>query len=181
MGGLSFGSEVAMWVAFHSDLLAALSITSPQPEYAGYWFESTPGSDQAATVRKVWGYGAPDETPARWRKVSPALNADRIRTPVLFQMPELEARRVPELYARLSRGGTPTELYAFPDEGHIKVQPRHRLAAYERNLDWFRYWLEGYRDPDQRKDAQYRRWDELRRGRRDSSTSAATVRAQPSR
>lgn len=185
MGGLSFGSEVAFWVAFHSDLLAALSVTSPQPEPASYWLSAMPGSDIPATIRRVWGHGAPDETPERWRAVSPALNVDKIRIPVLFQMPEMEARRVPELYARLARQGTPTELYAFPDEAHIKVQPRHRLAAYDRNLDWFRYWLENYRDPDPAKGDQYRRWDALRaKWKRPTASSArtrATVRAQPSR
>lgn len=184
MGGLSFGSEVAFWVAFRSDLLAVLSVTSPQPEPASYWLSAMPGSDIPATIRRVWGYGAPEETPERWRAVSPAMNVGKIRIPVLFQMPEMEARRVPELYARLVRQGTPTELYAFPDEAHIKVQPRHRLAAYERNFDWFRYWLEAHRDPDPAKADQYRRWDALRTGwKRPTGSSArtqATIREQPS-
>ena len=162
MGGLSFGSEVAFWVAFHSDLLAALSITSPQAEPSSYWLSAIPGSDISGSIRRVWGYGAPDETPGRWKLVSPALNVRKIHVPVLFQMPEMEARRVPELYARLAAQGTPTELYAFPDEAHLKVQPRHRLAVYERNLDWFRYWLEGYRDPDPSKVDQYGRWERLK-------------------
>jgi dienelactone hydrolase len=184
MGGLSFGSEVAFWVAAHSDLLAALSVTSPQLEPANYWFSSMPGSDIPATIRRVWGYGAPDQTPERWRLASAALNADKIRIPVLFQMPEMEARRVPQLYARLAEEGTPTELYAFPDEAHIKVQPRHRLAVYERNLDWFRYWLQDHRDPDPRKVEQYRRWDLLKRrweSPRAAARSAAKAPAQPVR
>lgn len=173
MGGLSFGSEVAFWVATHSDLLAALSVSSPQPEPASHWLSSMPGSDIPAKKRRVWGYGAPDETPERWRLVSPALNTGKIRIPVLFQMPEMEARRVPQLYARLAEQGTPTELYAFPDETHIKVQPRHRLAVYDRNLDWFRYWLQDYRDDDSAKADQYRRWDLLRAAWRQNRTSPA--------
>lgn len=164
MGGLSFGSEVAFWVALHSDLLAVLSITSPQAEPANFWLSAIPGSDIPAKIRQVWGYGTPSETPERWKLVSPALNAEKIRVPVLFQMPEMEARRVPELYARIAAQGIPTELYAFPDEAHIKVQPRHRLAAYERNLDWFSYWLQDYRDPNPAKADQYRRWDLLKSG-----------------
>jgi dipeptidyl aminopeptidase/acylaminoacyl peptidase len=183
MGGLSFGSEVAFWVATHSDLLAALSITSPQPEPASYWLSAMTGSDIPATLRRVWGLGAPDETPERWRLLSPALSAGKIRIPVLFQMPEMEARRVPELFSRLAGQGTPTELYAFPDEAHIKVQPRHRLAVYQRNLDWFRYWLQGHRDPDPGKAEQYRRWDRLGDRKRSAdgthATTAATARAQP--
>jgi dipeptidyl aminopeptidase/acylaminoacyl peptidase len=185
MGGLSFGSEAAFWVATHSKLLAALSVTAPQWEPATYWMSSMPGSDIPATIRKVWGYGAPEQTPRRWRSASPAFNVGKIRIPVLFQMPEQEARRIPELYARLYQEGTPTELYAFPEEAHIKIQPRHRLAAYERNLDWFRYWLEGHRDPDSEKAEQYRRWDLLRNRWKKSAVSSAMIEAttpgQPSR
>lgn len=79
---------------------------------------------------------------------------------------------VPELYARLDRAAVPAELYAFPDEAHIKLQPRHRLAVYERNLDWFRYWLQDYRDPDGTKAEQYRRWDGLKARWRSRGRSA---------
>lgn len=185
MGGLSFGSEVAMWTAVHSRLLAAVSISSMQFEPGNYWSSALPGSDRAAIIRRVWGLGTPQETPDRWRLVSPALNADRITAPILFQLPEQEARRIPQLYARLAAAGTPTELYAFPDEAHIKVQPRHRLAVYERNLDWFRYWLQDYRDPESANDEQYRRWDRLRgeqrAARRTSATTASKAPAQPAR
>jgi dipeptidyl aminopeptidase/acylaminoacyl peptidase len=162
MGGLSFGSEVAMWVATHSHLLGALSIASGQLEPASYWISSMPGSDQPSIIRKVWGIGAPDETWQRWRSISPALNTGRVNVPVLLQLPEQEARRIPELYARLAKKGLPVELYAYPDEAHIKVQPRHRLAVYVRNLDWFRYWLQAFEDPDPAKAEQYRRWGKLR-------------------
>lgn len=162
MGGLSFGSEVAMWTAMNSKLLAAVSIASGQSEPTKYWMDSMPGSDRAKASRAVWGLGRPEETPSRWKLVSPALNSEKIRAPILFQLPEQEARMIPELYARLSLAAVPTELYAFPDEAHFKLQPRHRLAVYERNLDWFRYWLQDHRDPDRTKAEQYRRWDALK-------------------
>ena len=173
----------AFWVAVHSHLLAALSVTAPQWEPSAYWMSSMPGSDIPATVRRVWGYGPPEQTGERWQTAAPVFNVDKIHIPVLFQMPESEARRIPELYARLWQQATPTELYAFPDEAHIKIQPRHRLAAYERNLDWFRYWLEGYRDADPAKADQYRRWDDLRKrwqASRASARTGATAQAQQS-
>ena len=178
MGGFSHGSEIALWVAIHSRLLAAASIASAQIEPAGFWPYAVPGSDIHGAMRRVWGLGTPDETPSRWRLVSPAFSAERIRSPVLFQLPEQEARRIPELYSRLASSGTPTEFYAFPDEAHIKVQPRHRLAVYERNLDWFRYWLQDYRDPNPEKVEQYRRWDQLRQRWRASSNATSTTGAR---
>jgi dipeptidyl aminopeptidase/acylaminoacyl peptidase len=168
MGGFSAGSEATMWVAMNSDLLAAAAIASPQYEPAAFWAGAIRGRDNRRVFRDFMQLGAPDEDPERWRLIAPALNVERIRAPLLMQLPELEIRSAAELHARLSMTRTPVELYAFPDEGHVKLQPRHRLAVYRRNLDWFRYWLQGHVDGDPAKAAQYRRWDELRR-RRDGS------------
>jgi hypothetical protein len=79
-----------------------------------------------------------------------------------MQLPEHEARYIPELFARLTRSTTPVDLYAFPQEAHNKFLPRHRLAVFERNLDWFRFWLQGYEDPDPAKAAQYVHWRAMR-------------------
>jgi dienelactone hydrolase len=171
MAGLSFGSEVTMWTAMHSDLLAAAAIASTQVEPAYYWYNAVRGRSQPETMRRVWGLGAPDETPEEWRRQAPALNVDRLRAPLLLQLPEQEARSVIELYARLTNSTTPAELYAFPDAAHIKVQPRHRLAAHRRYLDWFRYWLQGYSDPDPAKANQYRRWNSLAERQRRGASS----------
>jgi dipeptidyl aminopeptidase/acylaminoacyl peptidase len=158
MGGLSFGSEAAMWVAMKSDLLTAVSIATPQLEPAYYWTNGAPGRDVRINLRKVWGLGAPDETRGRWARVSPALNTAQIHAAILMQMPEQEYRMGLELFARLSASSTPVELYAFASEPHLKTQPRHKLAIYERNLDWFRFWLLNAVDPDPAKAAQYARW-----------------------
>jgi dipeptidyl aminopeptidase/acylaminoacyl peptidase len=168
MGGLSFGSEVTMWTVMHTDLIAAASIASPQFEASNYWFNGVRGRDHHQLLRQVWGLGAPEETPDQWRLLSPALNVDRIRAPLLLQLSEQESRYGIELYARLSNSTTPTELYVFPDEAHIKVQPRHRLAVYQRNLGWFRFWLQRHEDDDPQRVDQFRRWqalsERLRRG-----------------
>lgn len=162
MGGFSFGSEVAMWVAMKSDLLAAVSIASAQSEPAEYWAGAIQGPAYEKMSLDVWGIGPPDETPDIWKKRSPAYNTRSIKEPILFQLPEQEARRITELFVRLRNGGTPVEFWAYPDEAHIKVEPKHRLAVFERNFDWLTYWLTGERDPDPSKREQYRQWDEMR-------------------
>jgi dipeptidyl aminopeptidase/acylaminoacyl peptidase len=158
MGGLSFGGEVTAWALMNSNFLAAASISSTLFEPAYWWFNGVAGRDIHDGARAMWQLGAPDETPARWRQLSPAYNVDRIRAPLLMQMPEQEFRLNMELYARLSEAGRAVDLYAFPDEPHVKIQPRHKLAVYQRNLDWFCYWLTGAVDPDPLKVAQYRTW-----------------------
>ena len=166
----------------HSELVSVASVASPQFEPTTYWFNNIRGREHRRILRQVWDLGSPDETPEQWRLLSPALNVDRIRAPLLFQLAEQESRYAIEFFARLSNSATPTELYVFPDEPHIKVQPRHRLAVYRRNVDWFRFWLQDYEDPDAAKAEQYRRWrawlerfevaDQARQARSQSSSEA---------
>lgn len=165
MGGFSMGSEATMWVAMNSRLLAAAAVVSPQYEPAAYWMESMRGSHIPEELKAFQQAGAPDEDPERWKTISPALNTERIRAPLLMQMSEQEFRASMELFSRLSNTATPVEMYAFPDEAHVKVQPRHQYWVYRRNLDWFRYWLQDGVDPDPSLEAQYRRWDLLRKRR----------------
>jgi dipeptidyl aminopeptidase/acylaminoacyl peptidase len=157
-----------MWVAMNSRLLSAAAVVSPQYEPTSYWLSAVRGRDAPQVIKEFQQAGPPDQDPARWKVISPALNTDRIKAPVLLQLPEQEMRGSMELYAKLSNTTTPVEMYVFPDEAHIKIQPRHQFAVYRRNLLWFRYWLQGYVDPDPALAAQYRRWDALRQRRRDS-------------
>lgn len=169
MGGFSMGSEATMWVAMNARLLAAAAVASPQYEPAAFWAEALRGRDVPKVLKDFEQAGPPDEDPSRWKVISPALNTERIKAPLLMQLPEQEFRSSMELYSRLSNTTTPVEMYAYPDEAHIKIQPRHQFAVYKRNLDWFRYWLQDYVDPDPALAAQYRRWDLLRRRQKGSA------------
>jgi dipeptidyl aminopeptidase/acylaminoacyl peptidase len=161
MGGLSFGGEVTLWTASHSNLLAAASVSSSAASPTWYWFRAMQAGF-APRAMEQWGLGSPDETPERWRILSPAYYADRFRAPILMQMAEQEFRSAVEYFIRMRRAGAAAELWAYPDEPHIKFQPRHKLSVYDRNLDWFRFWLQHYADPAPEKADLYRRWRELR-------------------
>jgi dipeptidyl aminopeptidase/acylaminoacyl peptidase len=163
MGGLSFGSEVTMWTVMHSNLLAAASVASPFASRTYYWLIALQGETQLDMVQKLWGLGAPSETPGRWKQLSPSFNLDQIKTPLLMQLPEQEYLVALDYFAPLTRSSTPVEMFAYPNEPHVKFLPRHKLAAYERNLDWFRFWLQGVVDPDPQKAEQYERWRAERR------------------
>lgn len=163
MGGLSFGSEVALWVAMQSDALSAVSVTSPSVTPLYYLMGSAKGTMFTSGLKTIWGLGSPDETPEQWQRLSPTYNLDRIRVPVLFQMPEEEYLYALDYAIPLIRARR-ADLYVFPHEPHRKFQPRHMLAAYERNLDWFRFWLQGVEDPEPGKARQYARWRAMRAG-----------------
>lgn len=158
MGGLSFGGEVTMWIATHSSKLSAISISNSVLSETYYWFNAIAGREVPDILQKVWGIGPPDVDRARWKTLAATHSLDKLRAPLLMQLPEREFRTNVELAARLGRAGKAVELWAFPYETHIMYQPRHKRAVYERNLDWFRFWLQGHVDPDPGKAEQYRRW-----------------------
>lgn len=164
MGGLSFGSEVATWIAGHSNLLAAVSIASGQGTLDWYWQSAIQPGFQDQRAMRFWGLGWPDdpESAEAWHRVSPSYFAASIRAPYLIQTPEGEFRVNTELYARLIHQDTPTDFWIFPEELHQKTQPAHLLSVNERNLDWFRFWLQGAEDPAPQKATQYTRWRAMR-------------------
>jgi dipeptidyl aminopeptidase/acylaminoacyl peptidase len=161
MGGLSFGTEVTLWTLMKSDLLAAASVTSPGMSSNYYLLGSMKGDQFFSGLKQLWQLGTPDETPGRWKMLSPTYNLDKIKAPILMQMPEQEYIHALDYTVPLLREHR-ADLYVFPNEPHQKFQPRHKLAAYERNLDWFRFWLQGYEDPDPGKREQYAHWREMR-------------------
>lgn len=157
MGGLSFGGAVTLWTATESNLLAAASVANPVVSPTYYLFGSMKGEPFLKGLRQMWGLGAPEQTPERWKALSPAFKLDRIRAPILFQHSEQEYLYaldyvIPLLHAQRA------ELYVFPNEPHQKFQPQHKLAVYARNVDWFRFWLQDYQDAAPEKAAQYARW-----------------------
>ncbi|MFL6587827.1 MAG: Atxe2 family lasso peptide isopeptidase [Luteimonas sp.] len=164
MGGLSLGSAITLWAAMHSDRISAVSVASPVVSYNYYLMGSLKGEAFTAGLRGIWQLGAPDETPGRWAQLSPALNIDRIRAPVLMQIPEQEYLYALDYTIPLLRAQR-ADLYVFPNEPHQKFQPRHKLAVYERNLDWFRFWLLDVEDDAPGKATQYAIWRGMREAR----------------
>ncbi|WP_231958784.1 Atxe2 family lasso peptide isopeptidase [Altererythrobacter sp. B11] len=161
MGGLSFGTEITLWTAFNSDLLAAASVSTVSMTPNGYLFLSLQGDIAVQRLRTVWGLGTPEETPSRWERLSITRHLDEVTAPILMQIPEQEYMFALEYAIPLIRRQQ-ADLYVFPDEPHQKFQPRHKLAVYQRNLDWFRFWLQGYEDAESSKAEQYELWRQLR-------------------
>lgn len=164
MGGLSFGSEVALWIAMKTDLVAAVSLSSPSVTPIYYWLNVGHSGDYKARLKRKWQLVEPTATDPRWKDMSPAYQTDRISSAVLFQMPEEEYLNVVEYFSPM-KARKQADMYVFPQAPHLKWMPRQKLAVYERNLDWFRFWLQDYVNPDPRKKAQYTLWREMRTAR----------------
>lgn len=66
-----------------------------------------------------------------------------------------------EHYNVLVRAGRPVDFIYYPKGEHNLQRPSERVESQGGAVDWFRFWLQGYRDPDPAKAAQYRRWEKL--------------------
>jgi len=65
-------------------------------------------------------------------------------------------------YAALRYLKKPVELVVLNSEEHVQSNPAARMVSQGGSVDWFRFWLQDYADPDPAKAGQYRRWEGLR-------------------
>lgn len=161
MGGLSLGGAVTLWTVAESDLIAAASVANPVVSPLYYLIGSMKGDMFFDGLRDMWGLESPEQTPERWQAISPAFKLDRMKAPILFQHSEQEYMYALDYVIPLLRRNQ-ADLYVFPNEPHQKFQPRHKLAAYERNLDWFRFWLQGFEHADPTRRGEYEHWRRMR-------------------
>lgn len=156
ISGLSDGSTTARFALINDNRYAAAAISSCCLEPHSMM---THGGIAQANWFRAMGYPAASRSdPEFWLPASLAMNAAKMDTPLLMQLADDEYLQALETFTALREHGKPVEMYVFPGEHHIKWQPAHRAAIYERNLDWFAFWLQDRIDPDPAKAAQYRRW-----------------------
>ncbi len=158
--GLSDGSTTAQFALLNSPLFHAASLATCCEDPKTLMPLMGPYGDRYLFSYLYPGYTDDDE--GFWGPYSMARNAKRFDTPLLLQLPDDEYLAGLENFASLSEQHKPVDLYVFPDEHHSKWQPAHRLAVYERNVDWFDFWLNGRRNSDPAKAEQYRRWDAMK-------------------
>ena len=161
LSGLSFGAEITAYTISHSNLFQAAS-SSQGGSRDPIFYDLAEAAWQKRLTE--WGLGGRPQgkSAINWREVSAALNAERINASLLIQTPDSEMLTSQMLYNSLKELNKPVEMIVFADEGHVKNQPRHRYEIYQRNLDWFNFWLQDKEDNDPDKRAQYARWHSMR-------------------
>jgi acetyl esterase/lipase len=97
-----------------------------------------------------------------WRNYSLGLNIRPNLPPLLIQSGDREQNVIVPTFTRLRDAGMPVEWFEYPNEGHVKKGPANKWWVFQRNLDWFRFWLQGYEDLGPAKAEQYARWRQMR-------------------
>jgi hypothetical protein len=93
-----------------------------------------------------------------WLGSAPGFHLDQVQAAVRIEA--LGPRSILgewEIYSSLRQQGKPVDLIYFPKGQHILQSPQERLDSEQGNVDWFRFWLSGYEDPDPKKADQYKR------------------------
>lgn len=156
--GLSDGSSTVTFAALHSKLFTAGVVAS-------CCWDRSQNALLGPMAEKIYSrIGWPritEPAPEFWAQVSFAASPEKQAFPLLMQLADSEYLPALDSYTALKQTGMPVDLFVFPDEYHIKWQPSHRTAAYQRSLDWFNFWFKGERPTDPRRREEVDRWSEL--------------------
>jgi dipeptidyl aminopeptidase/acylaminoacyl peptidase len=161
--GMSEGTAIVQWALRNAQIFAAAATSDCCDGPVGQM--ALQGLGAGPAWQSVGRPGLSENNDAFWEQIALEKNIAALHTPILMQLPEEEYLLTLPALATARELNKPIDAYVFPDEFHFKWQPSHRLAIYNRSLDWFDFWLKGTEDPDPSKAAQYQRWHKLREQR----------------
>jgi dipeptidyl aminopeptidase/acylaminoacyl peptidase len=150
---------------------AASSADSGLWNYGLYWSANLPVSG----AEKFMGGPPYGPTLQNWLRYSPGFNSMNVSTPILMEYTD----RSPlnnnidglELYVLLRRQKKAADLIFYPGGEHVLDTPFQRVASLQRNVDWFRFWMQNtVRTPPPYDPEQYIRWRSLRDDQKSDET-----------
>jgi dipeptidyl aminopeptidase/acylaminoacyl peptidase len=151
-----------------------------------YWILHTKGT--FTTYDAMFGGPPYGDSLKNWLDHSISFNIQKIQAPILMEVmgygtKYTDSNTAPsgivekeEVFTGLMRLGKPVELYYYPLEMHQPDDPLARLSSLTRNVDWYRYWLQGYEKPNPEDPDQYKRWDRMRELRDAGAMATAAAR-----
>jgi len=171
ISGVSYGAEIAMYAYWKSKIFRAVSVATASWEPMNYFL----GGINFSHFLDSLGFSLPEgeDSYSKWKQLSASLNPRADLPPLLIQSSDQEQYFGNiEAWVGIERRGLAAEWLVYPNEGHVKRSPANRWWVYQRNLDWFRFWLKNEEDPDPAKTGQYARWRRMRT--RESSQAQMT-------
>lgn len=161
IGGFSRTSWLVDFTLTHSPFPFAAASSADGGIYTyGSYFEHNSAQQMRGSESELGGppYGAAFQ---QWLDDAPPFSADKVRPPLLMEYTGTGGGV--EFFTALSRLGKAVEFYRYPKGAHPLDTPYERVASLERNLDWFRFWMQGYEGEAPSYDpGQYARWRRLR-------------------
>jgi dipeptidyl aminopeptidase/acylaminoacyl peptidase len=131
--------------------------------------------DRASEGQKIYDAKPFGEGLEKWIQFAPSFHLDRVNTPLMITAiaPDSILEEW-EIYSSLYQQKKPVEFMLISDGQHLLQKPWDRLASQQDNVDWFRFWLQGYQRADPEDKDQYMRWRSLRDMERQSASKRPT-------
>jgi dipeptidyl aminopeptidase/acylaminoacyl peptidase len=133
--GFSQGGIMTNWAVGHTDRFRAGASEHGMWDYVAAF-----GTDDC---HRWWqdDLGMPWHNWEGYRKISPMVAVDRIRTPLLLTAGEVDWRcplgQSEQVYVSLKKRGVPTRLVIYQGERHAISKPRRAIDRIRRILEWF--------------------------------------------
>jgi dipeptidyl aminopeptidase/acylaminoacyl peptidase len=112
----------------------------------------------------------------QWLQRSPLFNMDKVSAALqVVAEGRSDLTFMWEPYAAMRYLHKPVDLILLNNNEHVLSNPAARLASQGGSVDWFRFWLQDYEDPDLAKTEQYTRWRKLREMQKADEAASGTV------
>lgn len=160
ISGFSDGTSTTQWALINTQLFKVASLGACCEDMLSYPLAAGPYFERFG---REMGYRFFEQDAAQfWQPMSLVFNAERIDVPILIQTGDSEYESGLDVVSVFRKYDKAIELIVLENEPHFKWQPAHRLAIYERSVDWFRFWLMHKMDCNADKQEQYTRWKTMR-------------------
>jgi len=128
--------------------------------YMEFMLDPSPGKVEPEIGVAPFGEGL-----QKWHELSPTFNLDKVKTPlmVVAHGPVSVLDDMWEPYAGLYSLKKPVDLVMLKTNEHVITNPVERVASQTLSVEWFRFWMQDYENPDPAKAEQYKRWRELKK------------------
>jgi hypothetical protein len=164
LSGQSLGANAGAYCISHSHSIAAAAFRHGSAIERAKWDLFSTAAWQRRPGH-IMGMHMPDprnDPAGRWDDMSVARRAREIDASILLQVDDQEYLSALPLWSAVHDEGKAIEMYVFPDDTHMLMQPIHMLVNFERQMDWFKFWLKQEEDTAAAKRDQYERWNRLR-------------------
>jgi dipeptidyl aminopeptidase/acylaminoacyl peptidase len=141
--GVSYGGYLTNWIVTQTDRFrAAVSISSVSNLFSQW------GASAIPSWVEVEIGGLPWERMDLMLRQSPIMQADKVRTPVLFLHGELDFDtpivEAEQMFMALKKHGVEAVMVRYADDGHgIRRKPANQLDSMRRVIAWFNGHLKG--------------------------------------
>jgi dipeptidyl aminopeptidase/acylaminoacyl peptidase len=171
--GFSRSGWYTEFILAHSQVSYKAATVTDNVQYSLAEYTMIHTDDVLRGYEAMYGGGPYGKTLDNWLKYSVSFNLDKFHTPLLMEMmgygtpyksvaaPPESLSLKEEVFTGLNRLGDPVEMYYYPNEGHTPDHPQARLASLQRNVDWYRFWLQGYLRPGDPE--KFARWSQMKR------------------